>query len=69
MYRECTSCKRENILTQNNNESTFYEQWKTITEDRIGAKNIKYHVKITKKVNVDSTVSDMVKELNLQKCC
>lgn len=66
MYRECEICKEKSVALPKNSDPSFYYQWITKTEDRIGAKNVNYRVKITAKTKIECNSVDIVKELNLR---
>ena len=67
MYRECANCKERSVTLPNNSDPSFYYQWITKTEDRVGTKNVNYRVKITKKKNkIECHTVDIVNELNLR---
>ncbi|KYM99016.1 hypothetical protein ALC62_10258 [Cyphomyrmex costatus] len=65
MHRTCDKCKQKIVnLVENGNLFTSYYKWITKTEDRLGAKNLIYHVKITSKVKIMCSINDLIKELN-----
>ena len=69
MYRDCLKCKNTVFNMPNEDiakKSSSYFQWQTRAEDRIGAKGENYHVKITSKEKIVSSIGDIVLQLNSQ---
>ena len=66
MYRECNVCKNRDLGLLADKRSSWYFQWQTKTEDRIGAKGQNYHVKITSKEKIEASVEEIVLQLNAQ---
>lgn len=65
-YNECQNCINKNIDHVGSEEKTSYEEWITRDVERLGAKNKIYHVKVTSKVTVECTLSELIKKFNVQ---
>lgn len=63
-YRLCENCKHLSLTSMGNNKQTFYFQWVTEKETRIGADDQNLTVMITKKKKIECTVSEMVAVFN-----
>lgn len=66
--RTCKSCPNLDALLneENHQRTSFYYQWKTEAESRVGAKDKIYDVKITKKSKITCKVSEMIQEMKNQ---
>lgn len=65
-YRECKNCKEYKVAVPENSESSFYYQWQTVNESRVGAQGQEINCKVTKKIRIECEVSEIVNELNEQ---
>lgn len=67
MYGQCNDCKDLKFLNPlENNETCWFFRWETYEVDRIGAKGLNYHVRITSKKRNECTVSELVTEMNVR---
>lgn len=64
MYGECSNCKTKNVPLIDNTDMSYYFQWITHKESRLGKKDKVFEVTITSKKKINCSVSDMIKELN-----
>ena len=72
MFKECSRCQLNKISDDLESEllesETFYDQWVSVKESRIGKNNNPIEVRVTKKVKTVCTVKELISQANSQLC-
>ena len=65
-YNDCITCNNKYLNVIRLSEKNLYNKWVTRGIERKGSKNKMYNVKITSKITVECTITDLISKFNKQ---